>query len=403
MQILLTGMVLSATVQLVCAAPAPSNFLSDFLDSFKREEYTAEATPSIDQESTDTTFAPQTSPFFPDFELAMTSANEDAVRYDTQGKALSRKSLDLKKYPEPWTLPDIYSPQVQAVINVIDWNLVPDAQVRTFNSEGSIDFDSYDSSKDKDCWWSASNCVSPKVNYLPDDIYTCPRKGEWGLTFDDGPFNVRESEELYAAEENPFAEPELYNFLEKHNIKSNLFYIGSNVAYYPAAAKRAFDDGHYICSHTWSHPPMTTLTNAEVVAELYWTLRAIKEATGITPRCWRPPQGDVDDRVRAIAWQMGMRTILWDKDTEDWALQAPGGGSLSASQVDKKFSKWLREGKSQTHGTIVLQHELNSATIRMAEKWLPKIKNNFNVVPASACNDVTRPYWEEDVVYPAIH
>lgn len=223
MQILLTGMVLSATVQLVCAAPAPSNFLSDFLDSFKREEYTAEATPSIDQESTDTTFAPQTSPFFPDFELAMTSANEDAVRYDTQGKALSRKSLDLKKYPEPWTLPDIYSPQVQAVINVIDWNLVPDAQVRTFNSEGSIDFDSYDSSKDKDCWWSASNCVSPKVNYLPDDIYTCPRKGEWGLTFDDGPFNVRESEELYAAEENPFAEPELYNFLEKHNIKSNLF------------------------------------------------------------------------------------------------------------------------------------------------------------------------------------
>lgn len=148
---------------------------------------------------------------------------------------------------------------------------------------------------------------------------------------------------------------------------------------------------------------MTTLTNAEVVAELYWTLRAIKEATGITPRCWRPPQGDVDDRVRAIAWQMGMHTILWDKDTQDWNLQAPGGGYLSPGQVDKKFSKWLREQKSQTHGTVVLQHELNSATIRMAEKWLPKIKNNFKVVPASACNEVTRPYWEEDVMYPAIH
>lgn len=60
---------------------------------------------------------------------------------------------------------------------------------------------------------------------------------------------------------------------------------------------------------------MTTQTNAQIVAELYWALKAIKEATGITSKCWRPPQGDVDDRVRAIAHQMGLRTVLWDLDT----------------------------------------------------------------------------------------
>jgi len=84
---------------------------------------------------------------------------------------------------------------------------------------------------------------------------------------------------------------------------------------YPAAAKRGLNDGHHLCVHTWSHPAMTTQTNAQVVAELYWTLKAIKEATGVTSKCWRPPQGDVDDRVRAIAHQMGLRTILWDHDT----------------------------------------------------------------------------------------
>ena len=89
---------------------------------------------------------------------------------------------------------------------------------------------------------------------------------------------------------------------------------------FPEAAQRAFSDGHTICSHTWSHPYMTTLTNEEIVSELYWTQKAIKEAVGITPKCWRPPFGDIDDRVRAIAWQMGMRSILWDRDSNDWAL-----------------------------------------------------------------------------------
>lgn len=70
---------------------------------------------------------------------------------------------------------------------------------------------------------------------------------------------------------------------------------------------------------------MTTLTNEEVVSELYWTQKAIKEVLGITPKCWRPPFGDVDDRVRAIAWLMGMRTIIWDRDTNDWGLVSAGG------------------------------------------------------------------------------
>jgi peptidoglycan/xylan/chitin deacetylase (PgdA/CDA1 family) len=92
------------------------------------------------------------------------------------------------------------------------------------------------------------------------------------------------------------------------------------VVNFPEAAQRALNDGHTICSHTWSHPQMTSLTSEEVVAQLYWTQKAIKEAMGITPKCWRPPYGDVDDRVRAIAWQMGMRTILWDQDSNDWNM-----------------------------------------------------------------------------------
>lgn len=67
-----------------------------------------------------------------------------------------------------------------------------------------------------------------------------------------------------------------------------MFYIGSNVLNWPYGALRGLKDGHHICGHTWSHKLMTTLTNEEILAELYYTAKAIKYVTGITPLYWRP-------------------------------------------------------------------------------------------------------------------
>lgn len=47
---------------------------------------------------------------------------------------------------------------------------------------------------------------------------------------------------------------------------------------------------------------MTTLSNEMVLAELGWTMKIIHDSTGgRVPRFWRPPYGDSDSRVRAIA------------------------------------------------------------------------------------------------------
>ena len=117
----------------------------------------------------------------------------------------------------------------------------------------------------------------------------------------------------------------------------------------------------------------------------------------------RPPYGDVDDRVRAIAWQMGMRTVLWDQDTEDWSMPGPGGGSTPPATIDSYFENWINARKNGTDnetGHVILQHELNAATVHMAEKWLPKIKETFNVVPFHQCMNISQPYWEENFVIP---
>jgi peptidoglycan/xylan/chitin deacetylase (PgdA/CDA1 family) len=43
-----------------------------------------------------------------------------------------------------------------------------------------------------------------------------------------------------------------------------------------------------------SHPPLTTLTNEQIIAELGWTKKVIKDVLGVTPNMMRPPYGDVE-------------------------------------------------------------------------------------------------------------
>ena len=69
--------------------------------------------------------------------------------------------------------------------------------------------------------------------------------------------------------------------------------------------KRAYDAGHEIAMHTWSHNYMTTLTNEQLIAELKWTEQAVKEVTGVSPRFIRPPFGNIDNRVRDICKALG--------------------------------------------------------------------------------------------------
>ena len=61
---------------------------------------------------------------------------------------------------------------------------------------------------------------------------------------------------------------------------------------------------------------MTTLTNEQVLGELGWTMELIHNSTGgRLPKYWRPPFGDSDERVRAIAKEIfGLRTVIWNQE-----------------------------------------------------------------------------------------
>jgi len=132
--------------------------------------------------------------------------------------------------------------------------------------------------------------------------------------------------------------------------------------------------GHQISVHTWSHPYLTKLSNAEIVAELGWSKQVIKDVIGVTPNTFRPPYGDIDDRVRAIAAQMGLTPIIWSSvtanntrinfDTTDWNI--PGGTATGESSLTK-FEQILNDYVPLLpNGLIVLQHDLYQQTVDLA-------------------------------------
>lgn len=93
--------------------------------------------------------------------------------------------------------------------------------------------------------------------------------------------------------------------------------IGINVLQNPKEFTFAFETlGDDIAVHTWTHPYMTTKTNEELLGEFGWTMEIIHNSTGgRLPKYWRPPYGDSDNRVGAIAKEVfGLQTILWNQE-----------------------------------------------------------------------------------------
>jgi len=72
----------------------------------------------------------------------------------------------------------------------------------------------------------------------------------------------------------------LYDYLSETKTPSTQFMIGYNIKQNPALFTRAFAELDLdIAIHTWSHRPMTTLSNLEIVAEFGWSMEIIKNST----------------------------------------------------------------------------------------------------------------------------
>lgn len=136
----------------------------------------------------------------------------------------------------------------------------------------------------------------------------CPNQNDWALTYDDGPSPPTGT---------------VLNALSTHNAKATFFVVGSRVRTNPQLLIDAFNAGHQIALHTWSHRDLATLTDDEIVAELVWSAKIVKDTIGVTPTMMRPPYGSTSPRALELIRAMGFRVILWNRDTNDCMYFSP--------------------------------------------------------------------------------
>ncbi|KAG5353445.1 Chitin deacetylase [Termitomyces sp. T112] len=222
------------------------------------------------------------------------------------------------------------------------------------------------------CWWTCGGCTRQT------DVTECPTAMTWGLTYDDGP---------------AFYTPNLLSYLDQTNLKSTFFVVGSRVISFPSILQNEYMSGHQIAVHTWSHPPLTTLTNEQIIAELGWSKKVIKDVLGVTPNMMRPPYGDIDDRVRAICAAMGLTPVMWTRisptatfDTDDFNIH---GGLSTVQQVLQNWEYIIANATTMHNGFIVLEHDLFQQSVEVATGYiLPDAMAHqppFTIQPVISC------------------
>ena len=141
------------------------------------------------------------------------------------------------------------------------------------------------------------------------------------FSFDDGP--------------DPVWTPRILQVLAKHGAPATFFELGMMQAEHPGPREQILAAGNTIGNHTITHPQLTALPAAKRHHEIF---------DGPTSKCFRPPYGASNPKVRADINSAGMVQVLWDVDPRDWAR--PGGGG-ERSQTVAALDKSLRILKSQ--------------------------------------------------------
>lgn len=180
----------------------------------------------------------------------------------------------------------------------------------------------------------------------PRRVYRSGSRGKKrvALTFDDGPGSYTSG---------------VLRALDRHNAKATFFVLGQEVSGRGTTLRRMLRKGHEIGNHSTSHRARPSRS------DLARTNSIIRGATGFSPCTFRPPYGAMSGSMVSGAWSLGMSTILWDVDTNDW--RRPGSGAIYSRTVG-----------GTRPGSIVLMHDgggNRSQTVAALPRILRKLKS----------------------------
>lgn len=172
---------------------------------------------------------------------------------------------------------------------------------------------------------------------------------------------------------------ELLALLRARGVTATIFVTGRFAQRFPAIVRQAFDDGHEIGNHTFSHPHLTTwesnrrhqtrpgITRELLQRELADTAATIAATIGTAPApLWRAPYGEHNTEIRAWASELGLTHIDWTRadgrslDALDWVENPNARNYLGAEAMARRLIEFEARSGVPLAGSIILMHLGNS-------------------------------------------
>jgi len=144
--------------------------------------------------------------------------------------------------------------------------------------------------------------------------------------------------------------------------KATFFLSGPWTMHHPEIAKKIKAMGYEIGSHGYLHKDYSNYPDSWIREQAMLADKAIQQVTGVKPKLFRTPNGDLNPRVIRCLTSMGYTVVQWNTDSLDW--KNPGVDAI-VNRVTKRV----------VPGDIVLMHASDSS--KQIVEALPRIVENL--------------------------
>lgn len=159
--------------------------------------------------------------------------------------------------------------------------------------------------------------------------------------------------------------------LKNNNVNITFFMVGDWIDKYPEYAKKIYEAGNEIGSHSNTHPHVNNLSKEKNIEELRKCSEKIEKITSKKTNLYRTPYGEYNNNVLQVAQEEGYKTIQWNIDTLDY-------NGLTGEEM------WNRINVKLEKGSIILTHNGTAHTADSLDMLIKNIKQKgFNIVKVS--------------------
>lgn len=110
----------------------------------------------------------------------------------------------------------------------------------------------------------------------------------------------------------------ILDVLEEYGAKATFFLGGCWADDNAACVKEIAARGQEIGSHGYFHRDHDKLSYADNAAEIGTSVKYLAGASGAEIKLFAPPSGAYNDDTVKAAEALGLKTVLWSRDTVDW-------------------------------------------------------------------------------------